>query len=119
MLNEQINETSAQAIITQVASYLDAVDQAVRVGDTNKRYSVSTNACTSPSAPISNKSFTNVTISPTADNMADLFNGFIYAELNIKLRVAKAHAASSTDEEFFVVIVYAYPFRVLTLIAMR
>jgi len=94
MLNEQINETSAHAIITQVASYFDAVDAAVCVGDTNKRYSVSTNACTSPSAPISNKSFTNDTISPTADNMADLFNGFIYAELNIKLRVEKAHAAS-------------------------
>jgi len=95
MLNEQINETSAHAIITQVASYFDAVDRAVRVGDTNKRYSVTTNACTSPSAPISNKSFTNVTISPTADNMADLYNGFIYAELKVKLRVSKVHAASS------------------------
>jgi len=27
--------------------------------------------------------------------MADLYNGFIYSELGIKLRVAKTHAASS------------------------
>jgi len=94
MLKEQINETSAHAIITQVASYFDAVDQAVRVGDTNKRYSVTTNACTSSSAPIANGSFTNVIVSPTADNMADLYNGFIYAKLGIKLKVTKAHAAS-------------------------
>ena len=95
MLNEQINETSAHAIITQVASYFDAVDQAVRVGDTNKRYSITTNACTGSSAPISGGSFTSLTIGPTADNMADLYNGFIYARLGIKLKITKAHAASS------------------------
>jgi len=100
MLNEQINETSAHTILTQVASYFDAVDAAVRVGDTNKRYALSTNACTSPSAPLTGSanggtSFTNLTISPTADNMADLYNGFIYAKLKLKFKVTKAHAASS------------------------
>ena len=96
MLNEQINETSAHAIITQVASYFDAVDAAVRVGDTNKRYSITTNACTSPSAPLIGNSFTNLTISPTADNMADLYNGFIYAKLNLKFKITKAHTASAS-----------------------
>jgi len=95
MLNEQINETSAHAILTQVASYFDAVDAAVRVGDTNKRYTMTTNSCTSPSAPIANGSFTNIVISPTADNMADLYNGFIYAKLKLKLKVEKAHGATA------------------------
>jgi len=95
MLNEQINETSAHAILTQVASYFDAVDAAVRVGDTNKRYTLTTNSCTSPSAPIANGSFTNIVISPTADNMADLYNGFIYAKLKLKLKVEKAHGATA------------------------
>ena len=95
MLNEQINETSAHTILTQVASYFDAVDAAIRVGDTNKRYALSTNACTSPSAPLTGGTFTNLTISPTADNMADLYNGFIYAKIGLKFKVAKAHAASS------------------------
>jgi len=95
MLNEQINETSAHAIITQIASYYDAVDNAVKTGDTNKRYSVTTNACTSPSAPIANKSFTNLVISPTADNHADLYNSFIYAKIEFDVKNAVAHDATT------------------------
>jgi len=95
MLNEQINETSAHAIITQIASYYDAVDNAVKTGDTNKRYSVTTNSCTSPSAPIANKSFPNLIISPTADNHADLYNSFIYAKLSFKVKNAVAHDATT------------------------
>ena len=86
MINEHLNETSAHAIITQVASYFDAVDNAVKTGDTNKRYAMTTNSCTAPSAPIQNSSFTNVVISPTADNMADLYNSYIVADISFKVK---------------------------------
>jgi len=99
MLNEQINETSAHAIITQIASYYDAVDNSVKTGDTYKRYSVTTNSCTSPSAPIANKSFTNLVISPTADNHADLYNSFVYAKLSLKSKTLLLMMRQQSQQE--------------------
>ena len=96
MINEHLNETSAHAIITQVASYFDAVDNAVKTGDTNKRYAMTTNSCTAPSAPIQNASFTNVVISPTADNMADLYNSYIVADLQFDVKRLLAHTGLNT-----------------------
>ncbi len=83
MQNEHINEFSNQESLTQVASYFDIVDHAVQTGDTNKKYTISTNSCTAPSPPIKNGSWTSVIISPTADNMCDLYNSFITAEIHI------------------------------------
>ncbi len=83
MQNEHLNEFSNQESLTQVASYFDIVDHAVQTGDTNKKYTISTNSCTAPSPPIKNGSWTSVIISPTADNMCDLYNSFITAEIHI------------------------------------
>lgn len=97
MQNGHLNETAAQTHLTQVASYFDIVDTAVRTGDTNKRYSNSTNSCTAPSCPISNGSWTSLKISPTGDNMLDLYNSYITAKVkfNVKSDVALGAAPYS------------------------
>jgi hypothetical protein len=58
----------------------------VKTGDTNKQYTKSTNSSTAPSPPIRAGSFTSFVISPTADNMCDLYNSFIEADLTIRLQ---------------------------------
>ena len=40
MLNSQLNDFASAAHLTQVASYFDIVDNAVKTGDTNKRYNL-------------------------------------------------------------------------------
>ena len=73
----------------QIASYFVAVDNAVTIGDTNKRYQPVNNASYAPPAPIRPHTFTTVIISPTADNTADIYNGFIYANMNVKVHLNK------------------------------
>ena len=85
MLNAQLNDFASAAHLTQVASYFDIVDNAVKTGDTNKRYTISTQTCTAPSPPIAEGSWTNIHISPTADNMCDLYNSFIDVEIALSL----------------------------------
>ena len=80
--NEVFHKTSAE-VNTQVASYFDVVDNAVAMSDTNKKYFIDAQASYSPSAPIHAGSFTTFIISPTCDNTADLYNGFIKATLKI------------------------------------
>ena len=86
MLNTEINEFSAQANLTQVASYFNIVDNAVKTGDTNKKYTFSTNACNAPSAPIRKGGWTSVIISPTCDNMVDLYNSYITAQMKVQIK---------------------------------
>jgi hypothetical protein len=86
MQSTAVNDFTPATSLLQVGSYFDIVDNAVKTDDTNKRYTLSTNSCTAPSPPIKNGSFTSVVISPTADNMCDLFNSFIEAELNIWIK---------------------------------
>ena len=85
MQNYEINEFAAQSSLTQVASYFDIVDNAVRTGDTNKRYTISTNACNAPACPIKAGGWTSFVISPQGDNMCDLYNSFITAQLNMTI----------------------------------
>ena len=93
MLNGQLNDFASASHLTQVASYFDIVDAAVKTGDTNKRYTLSSNTSTAPSPPIPAGSWTNIHIAPTADNMCDLYNSFI--EVQMKLNV-KATSADTT-----------------------
>ena len=95
MINGQLNEFAAEENLTQVASYFDIVDEAVKTGDTNKRYIVSTNACVAPSAPVPKGSYTSFVISATADNMADLYNSYIVSSMNIKVKANKEIKAST------------------------
>ena len=86
MLNGQLSDAGYATHLTQVASYFDIVDAAVKTGDTNKRYTLSTNVSTAPSPPISETSFTHIHIAPNCDNMCDLYNSYIIATMKIKLK---------------------------------
>ena len=86
MQNYEINEFAAQSSLTQVASYFDIVDNSVKTGDTNKRYTISTNACNAPACPIKAGGWTSFVISPQGDNMCDLYNSFISVKMNINIK---------------------------------
>ena len=86
--NEVFHKTSAE-VNTQIASYFDVVDNAIAMSDTNKKYVIDAQASYSPSAPIHAGSSTTFIISPTCDNTADLYNGFIKAKLIIKAHIGK------------------------------
>ena len=87
--NEVFHKTSAE-VNTQVASYFDVVDNAIAMSDTNKKYFIDAQASYSPSAPVHAGSFTTFIISPTCDNTADIYNGFIKAKLKINAVLDKA-----------------------------
>jgi hypothetical protein len=55
---------------------------------------MSANSATAPSPPIQNGNFTSFIISPTADNMCDLYNSFLDVDLNFTMRVNAAVAAN-------------------------
>lgn len=92
MLNTEINEFAVQSNLTQVSSYFDIVDNAVRTGDTNKRYTISTNACHAGPAPVYDGGWTSVVISPQGDNMCDLYNSFLTVRMKITYKLATAIA---------------------------
>ena len=83
MINEHINEFSVDEGLTQIASYFNIVDNAVKTGDTNKRYTISSNASTAPSCPFNIGSWTSFVISPQGDNMCDLFNSYLTVDLQL------------------------------------
>ena len=83
---EVFHKTSAE-VNTQVASYFDVVDNAIAMSDTNKKYFIDAQASYSPSAPIHAGSFTTFIISPTCDNTADIYNGFIKFKLKFNIRL--------------------------------
>ena len=87
--NEVFHKTSAE-VNTQVASYFDIVDNAIAMSDTNKKYFIDAQASYSPSAPIHAGSFMTFIISPTCDNTADLYNGFIKIKLKINATLDNA-----------------------------
>lgn len=95
MLNRQLNEAPHETYVTQVGSYFDVIEQSIGVGDTNKKYHISTNSCYSPSCPITNGSWTSINISPTSDNTIDLTNTFITAKFTFKLKPGTALSTAS------------------------
>lgn len=84
--NEVLHKTSAE-VNTQIASYFDAVDQAIKMADTNKKYTIDAQSSYSPGPPVQANSFTTFIISPTCDNTADLYNGFLRAQLNCRFTI--------------------------------
>ena len=96
MFNREVpHKTSADVLAanSQIASYFNAVDNAVSIGDTNKRYQPVNNTSYGPPPPIHANTFTTVIISPTADNTADIYNGYINAEMKVKIQLNKNIAA--------------------------
>lgn len=90
MLNkEQYLRTSAE-VCTQIASYFDVVDSWIAMSDTNKTYTINPQTSYSPSPPIKSGSYTSVIISPNTHNTADIYNGFIRANMNVSLKMDKA-----------------------------
>jgi hypothetical protein len=94
MQSTQLNEFSPATSLLQVGSYFDLIDNAVKTGDTNERYKMSTNSAIAPSPPIQNGSFTSFIISPLPDNMCDLYNSFLDVELNLSLKLNAAVGAN-------------------------
>ena len=94
--NEVFHKTSAE-VNTQVASYFDIVDNAIAMSDTNKKYVIDAQASYSPSAPIHAGSFTTFIISPTCDNTADIYNGFIKAVMSITINMSDPLNSPLTD----------------------
>ena len=93
MFNHEVpHKTSADVLAanSQIASYFAAVDNAVSIGDTNNRYQPVNNTSYGPPAPIHANTFTTVIISPTADNTADIYNGFINALMKVNVSLNKA-----------------------------
>ena len=72
MENEQLNEFTPVEHYHQIRSYFDIIDNAIQVGDTNRRYVPSKD----PASPkdINDNSYTTFNISPKGENMIDLYN---------------------------------------------
>ena len=88
MLNNEIElRTSAEAC-TQIASYFDIVDNCIALSDTNKQYTISPQTSYSPSPPVPSGSYTSAIISPNTNNTADIYNGFIRADMEVKIKTA-------------------------------
>ena len=100
--NEVFMRTSAE-VCTQVASYFDVVDNCIQAADTNKIYSINPQTSYSPSPPIQSGSYTSVIISPNTHNTADIYNGFIKADLKVKIHISQkiAGALDNVDGEAF------------------
>ena len=81
MLNPEINEFSVDRDLTQVASYFSIVDNAIKTGDTNKQYKISTQPCEAAPAPFALGSWTTVPLSAQGENMVDLYNSFLTVDL--------------------------------------
>ena len=99
MLNGQISDAGYATHLTQIASYFDIVDNAVKTADTNKRYSISTNVSTAPSPPVQENSWTHVHIAPTCDNMCDLYNSYIVAEMKVKVKRKQVNSAKAISKD--------------------
>ena len=83
MLNPEINEFSVDNELTQVAQYFAIVDNAIKPGDTNKKYVITTHQCEGAPAPFDLGSWTTIPLSAQGENMVDLYNSFLTVDLNL------------------------------------
>ena len=98
MLNNEVSLRTSAEVCSQVASYFQIVDNCVAVSDTNKQYCINPQTSYSPSPPIASGSYTSVIISPNTHNTADLYNGFIKADLQFKPMINKPITELLTKE---------------------
>ena len=89
-LNTEVFHRTTAEVNTQIGSYFDVVDDAIKMSDTNKKYTIDSQTSYSPGPPIQANSFTTFIISPTCDNTADLYNGFIKAKMKCKFNISEA-----------------------------
>ena len=87
MLNSEIELRTSAECCTQIASYFDIVDNCIALSDTNKQYTISPQTSYAPSPPIPSGSYTSAIISPNTHNTADIYNGFIRADMEVKVKM--------------------------------
>ena len=90
MLNNEIELRTSEEVCTQIASYFDIVDNCIALSDTNKQYTISPQTSHGPSPPIPSNSYTSAIISPNTHNTANFYNGFIRADLEVKIKIAES-----------------------------
>jgi hypothetical protein len=95
MINHEVTHKTYIETASQISQYFNILDQTPLMSDTDKRYFHTQNACYSPSCPVQAGSFTTVIISPSGENMADIYNGFIYAEMEVSFGMSGETIASS------------------------
>lgn len=89
MLNKESYMKTSAEVCTQIASYFDVVDNCIALSDTNKAYSLNPQTSYSPSPPIKSGSYTTCIISPNTHNTADIYNGFIRADMKVMIKIDK------------------------------
>ena len=87
MINHEVYMKTSAEVCSQIASYFDVVDSCIATSDTNKQYSINPQTSYSPSPPIKQGSYTSVIISPNTHNTADIYNGFIRADLKVTMNI--------------------------------
>ena len=101
MLNPEIELRTSAETCTQIASYFDIVDNCIALSDTNKQYTISPQTSYSPSPPIPQGSYTSAIISPNTNNTADIYNGFIRADMEVKIKeMAEQEVKATIDGEY-------------------
>ena len=98
MLNQEVPYSTSAEVMGQTSSYFTVVDNAIATGDTNKRYTITPQSCYAPGPPVQARSFTTFLISPSSDNTADLYNGYINAEMNVTIKSSAAVAAFTSGK---------------------
>ena len=98
MLNSEVPYNVSADVLGQVSSYFATVENAVATGDTNKRYSITPQSCYAPGPPVQARSFTTFLISPSSDNTADIYNGYITAEMKVTMKVLNDITKSTPDD---------------------
>ena len=87
MINKEAYLRTSAEVCTQIASYFDVVDSCIGLSDTNHQYTISPQTSYSPSPPIQQGSYTSVIISPNSHNTADIYNGFIKADMEVTVKM--------------------------------
>ena len=90
MLNQEVPYNTSAEVMGQTSSYFTIVDNSIATGDTNKRYTITPQSCYAPGPPVQARSFTTLLISPSSDNTADIYNGYINAEMVVSLKCSKS-----------------------------
>ncbi|KAK8858266.1 hypothetical protein M9Y10_013367 [Tritrichomonas musculus] len=85
MINNEAYLKTSVEVCTQIASDFDIVDNCIAMSDTNKQYTINPQTSYSPSPHIPQGSYTSVIISPNTNNTADLYNGFIKADMEVNI----------------------------------
>ena len=94
MNNEKLNEFTPTENYHQIKSYFDIIDNAIQVGDTNRRYVPSKDP--SNRKDIKENHYVTFNISPKGENMIDLYNTCITYTLKAKLKSALSSYIKTT-----------------------